>query len=100
MKVYRLPAAVIAFLIALFGICAAFAESATADGEVRKVDAASAKITIRHGPIQAFDMPDPMTMVYRVKDPTMLKAVKPGDKVKFDADHDSSGFVITRIEKK
>ena len=45
-------------------------------------------------------MPDPMTMVYRVKDPASLKSVKAGDNVKFDIDHDSSGYVVTRIEKK
>ncbi len=43
---------------------------------------------------------DAMTMVYRVKDPAMLKAVKAGDKVRFELDHDSSGYVVTRIKEK
>lgn len=77
----------------------ALAASAAADGEVKKIDATAGKITIRHGPIKAFDMEDPMTMVYRVKDPAMLRAVKVGDKVKFDADHESGGFTITKIQK-
>ena len=45
-------------------------------------------------------MPDAMTMVYRVKDPAVLKAVKAGDKVRFELDHDSSGYVVTHIEKR
>ena len=44
------------------------------------------KITIKHGPIKKFDMDEGMTMVFRVQDPAMLKAVKAGDKVKFEAD--------------
>jgi Cu(I)/Ag(I) efflux system protein CusF len=31
-------------------------------------------------------MDEPMTMVFRVQDPAMLKQIKVGDKVKFDAD--------------
>jgi Cu(I)/Ag(I) efflux system protein CusF len=100
MKACHLQTVAVAFAIALFGVGAAFSESATADGQVQKIDAASAKITIKHGPIKAFDMPEPMTMVYRVKDPAMLNTVKAGDNVGFDADHDTSGYVITRIEKK
>lgn len=78
---------------------AAWAQSATANGEVKKIDAAAGKITIKHGPIKAFDMADPMTMVYRVKDPTMLKSVKVGDKVKFELDHDANGYTVTKIQK-
>lgn len=78
---------------------AALAQSATTDGEVKKIDAAAGKISIRHGAMKKFDMEDPMTMVYRVKDPAMLKAVKVGDKVKFDADRENGAFTVTKIEK-
>src|SRR5664279_99453 len=40
-----------------------------------------------------------MTMVYRVKDPAMLTTVKPGDKIKFDADHVNGQFIVTTIQK-
>ena len=40
-----------------------------------------------------------MTMVYRVKDPAMLTTVKPGDKIKFDADHVNGKFIVTTIQK-
>ena len=38
-------------------------------------------------------------MVYRVQDPAMLKAVKAGDKVKFDADRVNNQFTVTKIQK-
>ena len=68
-----------------------------ADGEVRKVDKDAGKITLKHGPIKNLDMP-PMTMVFRVKDPAFLDAVKPGDKVRFAAEERSGAYVVTAIE--
>jgi Cu(I)/Ag(I) efflux system protein CusF len=38
-----------------------------------------------------------MTMVFRVKDPAMLKAVKPGDKVRFRADNVKGALTVTDI---
>ena len=70
---------------------------ALADGEVRKVDKDAKKLTLRHGPIQNLDMPA-MTMVFQVKDPAMLEQVKPGDKVKFQAEKLGGAFTVTRIE--
>ena len=77
----------------------ALAQGALTDGEVKKVDAAAQKITIKHGPMPKFDMDEGMTMVYRVQDPAMLKAVKAGDKIKFDAEHVNGQFVVTKIQK-
>lgn len=68
-----------------------------ADGEVRKVDKDAGKITLKHGPIKNLDMP-PMTMVFRVKDPAFLDAVKPGDKVRFAVEEKSGAYVVTAIE--
>jgi Cu(I)/Ag(I) efflux system protein CusF len=70
-----------------------------ADGQVTKIDQSAGKITIKHGPIKKFDMDDGMTMVFRAQDPAMLKAVKPGDKVKFEADKVNGQFTVTKIEK-
>lgn len=69
-----------------------------ADGEVRKVDRDAQKITIRHGPLPQLDMPQPMTMVYRAKEPALLDNAKPGDKVKFAAEKVGGVFTVTRIE--
>jgi Cu/Ag efflux protein CusF len=69
------------------------------DGTITKVDTSAGKITIKHGPIKKFDMDDGMTMVFRAQDPAMLKAVKAGDKIKFDAENVNGQFVVTKIEK-
>lgn len=70
---------------------------ALADGEIRKVDKDAKKITIKHGPIPNLEMPA-MTMVFQVKDTAMLEQVKPGDKVKFEAQKLGGAFTVTRIE--
>ncbi len=77
----------------------AFAQAATIDGQVTKVDESAGKLTIKHGPIKKFDMDDGMTMVFRAQDPAMLKSVKAGDKIKFDADKVNGQFTVTKIEK-
>ena len=69
------------------------------DGEVTKVDESAGKITIKHGPMKKFDMEGGMTMVFRAQDPAMLKQVKPGDKIKFEADKITGQFTVTKIEK-
>ena len=69
-----------------------------AEGEIRKVDKDAQKLTIKHGEIKSIDMP-PMTMVFRVKNAQMLEAVKPGDKVKFEAQKEGGQYVVTRIER-
>src|SRR5262249_45636 len=61
------------------------ASAPMSEGEVRKIDRSTGKVTIKHGPLQNLDMP-PMTMVFRVKDPAMLDQLKEGDKIKFTAD--------------
>jgi len=67
------------------------------EGEVRKVDRDAKRITLKHGPIKNLDMP-PMTMVFQVKDPAMLDKVKPGDKVRFEAEKLGGVLTITKIE--
>ncbi|WP_315813366.1 copper-binding protein [Bradyrhizobium sp. SZCCHNR2028] len=68
-------------------------------GDVKKVDEANAKITLHHGPAKSLGMGEAMTMVYRVKDAALLKGLKAGDKVKFEAVEDASGYTVTKIEK-
>jgi Cu/Ag efflux protein CusF len=66
------------------------------DGEVRKVDRDTKRITLKHGEIKNLDMP-PMTMVFQVKDPAMLDKVQAGDKVRFKAEKAGGAFVVTEI---
>jgi Cu/Ag efflux protein CusF len=75
------------------------AQSAMVNGQVTKIDESAGKITLKHGPIKKLDMEDTMTMVFRVQDPAMLKQVKVGDKIRFDADRVNGQFTVTKIEK-
>lgn len=73
----------------------AFAQSVS--GTVKKIDSLAGKMTIEHGPIKNLDM-DSMTMVFRVADPAMLKNLKAGDKIKFDADKVNGQYTVTKVQ--
>jgi Cu(I)/Ag(I) efflux system protein CusF len=96
-----IPSLVAALALA-FAVAAshAFAQSALIDGQITKVDQSAGKITIKHGPITKLGMDQGMTMVFRAQDPAMLKAVKAGDRVKFDADDVNGQLTVTTIEKR
>lgn len=93
----RLTAALALTLGLTFG--AAAAQGASISGEVKKIDESAGKITLKHGSAKSLGMEEPMTMVYRVKDPAMLKQVKAGDKVTFEAEEAASGYTVTKMEK-
>lgn len=67
------------------------------EGEVRKIDKDGKKLTLKHGPLKALDMPG-MTMVFRVKEDAMLDKVQPGDKVRFTAEKIDGKFTVTTLE--
>ncbi len=94
-KSIRMAAA--ALLAATLAATAVAAE--TISGEVKKIDESAGKITLKHGPAKSLGMDEGMTMVYRVSDPTMLKQVKVGDKVKFEAEDSSTGLTVTKLQK-
>lgn len=99
MKTIKSAAAILSLSIAL-GAAAAFAQAAMVNGEVKKIDETAGKITLKHGPIKNLDMDeDGMTMVFRVQDPGMLKQVKVGDKVQFEAERATAGITITKMQK-
>ena len=68
-----------------------------AQGEVRKVDKAAGKISLKHGEIKNLDMP-PMSMVFQVQDLALLGKVKAGDKVLFTADKIDGNYTVMSIE--
>ncbi|MCG7328588.1 copper-binding protein [Achromobacter sp. ACRQX] len=73
----------------------AFAQQADATGEVRRVDAAAGKVTIKHDAIKALDLPA-MSLVYQA-DPALLANIKAGDKVRFTATRKDGKYVVTAI---
>jgi Cu/Ag efflux protein CusF len=75
------------------------AETATETaGEIKKIDKAQGKITLKHGEIKNLDMP-PMTMVFRIKDAKQLDGLAVGDKVKFSAEQEDGKIVVTQVAK-
>ncbi len=73
------------------------ATTAMTDGEVRKIDPAQGKLTLRHGPIAHLGMQG-MTMVFRVADARLLEGLKVGDKLKFAVDKVQGALTVTAIE--
>ena len=78
-------------------VVGASATSPMSTGEVKKIDKAAGKITIKHGPLANLRMPG-MTMVFRVKDPAMLEQVKSGDKIRFNAEKMNGALTVVAIE--
>lgn len=66
------------------------------DGEVRKIDKDTQKITLKHGEIRNLGMPG-MTMVFKVKDAALLDSVQVGGKVRFTAEKVDGAIVVTAI---
>lgn len=87
------------FALAALGIPPlAYAQTPAVEGEVTKIDVTAGKITMRHGPIKNLDM-EAMSMVFRIQDPGMLKGLKVGDKVKFEADRVQGAITVIKLEK-
>ena len=70
---------------------------AVPDDRVKKVDPATAKVTLDHERILNIDM-DAMTMAYKVQTPALLNGLKPGDKIRFYAEEVNGQTFITRIQ--
>lgn len=86
------------FLLAAAALSAFAVHAQQTDAEVRKVDKAQGKITLKHAEIKNLDMP-PMTMVFRVRDPKLLDSVGVGDKVKVDIDKLDGQYTVTALVK-
>jgi Cu(I)/Ag(I) efflux system periplasmic protein CusF len=90
------------FLLVLSSLVTSLSGAADAlplvDAEVRKVDTAAAKITLKHGDIPNLDMP-PMTMVFQVSNPGQLEGLKAGDKVKVRVDKVNGAYTALEIQR-
>ena len=75
------------------------AAAAWTQGEVRRIDPANARLTLRHGEIRNLGMP-PMTMTFGLRDPALLAGLKVGDQVRFTAvDAGGGQLAITALER-
>lgn len=75
-----------------------FSDNATpmTDGTIKKIDKDIAQLTIKHGELKNLHMPA-MTMVFKVKNLSMLDQVSVGDHVSFIADSIDGKLVVTKL---
>ena len=97
MKTSRLAAALALTLSSLTWPTTHDSSRAWTQGEVRKVDKAAGKITLKHEAIREPQMP-PTTMSFGVSKPEMLEGVKQGDAVRFKVDKVGNRYTVTSIE--
>lgn len=71
--------------------------STLVDGVVKKVDKATGKVTVSHGPLTNLNMPA-MTMVFRVKEAAWLDQMQTGGKIRFLAETIDGTLTIVRLE--
>lgn len=71
--------------------------TASATGEVRRVDAAAGRVALKHGAISALELPA-MTLVYQAA-PALLVDISPGDRVRFTAQRQNGVYVVIEISK-
>ncbi|GGD12358.1 copper-binding protein [Halopseudomonas salina] len=73
-------------------------DGALSEGEIRKIDQESGRVTLSHGPIENLQMPG-MTMMFQVMPVEQLEELEAGDKVRFRAVQDNGKLLVTEIEK-
>lgn len=71
--------------------------TALSEGEIRRLDPETGKLTLRHGEIRNLDMP-PMTMVFTARDKAMLAGLKVGDRIRFAASNEGGRYLVTEIQ--
>jgi Cu(I)/Ag(I) efflux system protein CusF len=67
-------------------------------GVVTEIDPKSNTVTIKHEPIKSLGWPA-MTMGFHASSSTLLKGLKPGDKVAFSANQGSGLPEVTAIKR-
>lgn len=68
------------------------------DAEVRRVDAATGKLTLRHADVPNLDMPG-MTMAFAVADRQWLAVLKPGDRIQVTVDKVQGQYTVTGLRR-
>jgi len=76
----------------------AWAQTASANGLVRKVDAANSRIIIKHGEWRGLNM-GAMTMAFPVRDASLLRGVSVGDTVFFTVEKARGEFEVTGLRR-
>lgn len=67
--------------------------------EVRKVDVANGKVTLKHADVPNLDMPG-MTMSFAVADRQWLQGLKPGDAVSVTLDKVQGQYTVMSLQRR
>ena len=76
----------------------ALAQTANADGVIRKLDLEAHRVVIKHGDWQGVNMPA-MTMPFLVRDQKLLADLKVNDAVHFSMEQAGHDWVITQMAR-
>jgi Cu/Ag efflux protein CusF len=72
---------------------------AMSEGEVKAIEKANNRITLKHGPIKSKTAEmTPMTMSFPVQESSLLTNVKVGDKVKFNVENIKGKATVTALQ--
>jgi Cu/Ag efflux protein CusF len=93
-----LEATAAAVLVFGMTIAANAGEAPMVNGEVTKIDESAGKITIKHDAIPNLEM-GAMTMVFKAGEGVAVKDVKPGEKIKFQAEKVNGQLTVMKVEK-
>lgn len=84
--------------MAMKASASASANAALTDAQVKKIDAASGMVTLKHGALENVGMP-PMTMAFKAKDAAMVEHIHEGDKVKVRVENVNGTLMIVKLVK-
>ena len=87
------------FLLGLMALLSpTLANAEWVQGEIRRLDRENARLTIRHNEIKSMDMP-PMTMVFYVKDVSLLNGIQVNETIEFQATVDGKKYIVTGLRR-
>ncbi len=87
------------WIVSVTLVCAAsvWAAPEWVRGEITKLNAEKAQLTLKHEAIKSAGM-DAMTMPYKVKNAVVLKGFKPGDMVRFTVRMQADDMLVEQLE--
>ena len=87
------------WIVSVTLVCAAsvWAAPEWVRGEITKLNAEKAQVTLKHEAIKSAGM-DAMTMPYKVKSAAVLKGFKPGDMVRFTVRMQADDMLVEQLE--
>ena len=74
-----------------------FGKGHRGEGTVEEIDLSAGTLKIDHGPVASLNWPA-MAMDFKAKDPSLLKGLKPGQRIEFEFSEQGGQYVIERVK--